>query len=110
MSRHADLYFWEGEKPPATTVRYEDEDGNLITSIAGATFSAKTSIDGAADVAVTCTDGGDGTLTIDWPTGKSTFDLGTSTKDGTIRIDIEVTQGANVWYLPRFAVPVKKRT
>jgi hypothetical protein len=109
MTRHADLYFWEGEKPPPTTVRYEDADGNLITSIAGATFSAKTSIDGAAEVAVTCTDGGDGTLTIDWPTGTSTFVLA-GTKDGTIRILVEVTQGANVWFLPMFAVPVKKRT
>lgn len=109
MTRTADLYFWEGEKPPATTVRYEDDDGNLITTIAGAAFSAKTSIDGAADVAVICTDGADGTLTIDWPTGASVFVL-TGTIDGTMRIDIEVTQGANVWYLPRFAVPVKKRT
>ncbi len=108
MTRHADLYFWEGEKPPATTIRYEDEDGNLITTIAGAGFSAKTKIDEASEVAVTCTDGGDGTLTIDWPTGTSTFVL-TGTKDGRIRIDIEVTQGSNVWFLPRFAVPVKKR-
>ena len=106
---HADIYFWEGEKPQPTTIRYVDRNGKLITTIAGATFVAKTKIDEATEVDVTCTDGGDGTLTIDWPTGTSVFILAGAI-DGVMRIDIEVTQAPNVWFLPRFAIPVRKRT
>jgi len=104
-----DLYFWEGEKPPATTVRYVDRNGALITTIASAGLSALTKIDSATEVTVAMTNNDDGTMTINWPTGTSTFAL-TGAKDGVMRIDIEVTQGANVWFLPRFAVPVRKRT
>lgn len=108
MTKHVDLYFWDGEKPPATTVRYVDRNGVLITTIVGATFSAKTRIDKGSEVAVTCTDGGDGTLTIDWP-ASSIFTVTAGRERSVMRIDIEVTQGALVWFLPRFAVPIIKR-
>jgi len=107
--RTDDLYYWEGEKPPPLTVNYEDDNGVLITTISGATLSAKTSIDGATEVAVGATNNDDGTLTIDWPTGTSAFVLA-GTADGIMMVDIEVTQAPLVWFLPRFSIPVKKRT
>ncbi len=107
--RNEELYYWEGEKPPALPVRYEDDDGNLVTTIAGATLTAKTSIDGADEVDVAMTNNDDGTATINWPTGTSVFVL-TRNKDGTMRIDIEVVDGSYEWFLPRFTLPVKRRT
>ena len=110
MTRQADLYYWEGEKPPALNIRYEDNNGVLITTISGATLAAKCKIDAQSEFSETMTNNDDGTMTIDWNTTTSRFDLDTSTIDGIIRIDVEVTQGSNVWFLPRFSLPVKKRT
>lgn len=107
-TRHGDLYFYEGEKPPPTPWRYQDENGNLITTgLSGATIVAKTSIDGAANVDVTCTNTGDGTGTIVWPTGTSRFILA-GTIDGTIKIRLEVSNAPEVWSLPMTSVPVRK--
>ena len=107
--RNENLYYWEGEKPPPLTIRYEDDDGNLVTTISGATLSAKTSIDGATEVSVTMTNNDDGTATIDWPTGTSAFVLA-GEKDGIMRIDVQVVDSPNEWFLPRFSIPIKKRT
>jgi len=107
--RNEDLYYWEGEKPPPLLIRYEDDNGELITTISGATLTAKTSIDGAAEVDVDMTNNDDGTATIDWPTGTSVFALA-GDKNGIMRIDVEVADSPLEWFLPRFAVPVKKRT
>jgi hypothetical protein len=107
--RHEHLYYWEGEKPPPLTVRYEDEDGDLITTIAGATLTAKTSIDGAANNDVDMTNNNDGTMTIDWDNSTSDFVLA-GDQDGTMVIDILVEDAPLSWYLPRFSIPVKKRT
>jgi hypothetical protein len=112
MSRAEDLYYYNGEKPPALTVEYRDDDGDLLTSIAGATLSAKTSIDGASEVSVGATNNGDGTLTIDWPRdpSASVFVLASGVETGIMRIDIEVDDGSGPWYLPRFSLPIKRRT
>lgn len=107
--RHDDLYYWEGEKPPPLTVRYEDKNNVLITTIPTAALRAQTKIDAAAEKNINMTNNGDGSMTIDWNTTTSDFVLA-GTRDGIMRIDIEVTQGATVWHLPRFSVPVKKRT
>lgn len=107
--RHSELYYWSGEKPPPLEIGYYDDDDNLITSISGAGLSAKTKIDSAAEVAITMTNNDDGTMTIDFPTGTSAFVLAAD-KDGVMRVDVEVTQSPLVWYLPRFSIPVKKRT
>ena len=107
--RNEDLYYYDGEKPPPLTIRYEDKNGNLIATIAGATFSAKTQIDEESEVAVACTDLGDGTLTIDWPTDTSVFIVPTPRERSNMRVDIEVTQGPTIWFLPRFTIPVIKR-
>lgn len=103
------LFYWVGEKPPALPCRYEDENGSLIPSIAGATLTAMCKIDTetGAEVAVACTNGGDGTFTINWAKGvnPSTF-----TKAGQMRVDIKVVQGDYSWYMDRFTLPVKERT
>jgi len=107
------LYYWHGEKPPPLPFEYVNEQGDLITSISGATLTAKTSIDGAAEADVDCTNDGDGTGTIDWPTGgdASAFALADGVNEGVMRIDIEVDEGTGtVWYLPRFTLPILRRT
>ena len=110
MTRQEDLFYYHGEKPPPLTVRYEDKNGNLITTIAGAGLSAKTKIDEVAEVAVSMTNNDDGTMTIDWPTGTSVFIVPTPRERSNMRVDIEVTQGSLVWFLPRFAIPVLNRS
>ena len=105
------LYYLHGETPPALPCRYEDKEGDLITSISGATIAAKISIDGATEASVSCTNNDDGTFDIDWPTGTSAFALATGVDLGTMRVDIEVDQGGGiVWYMPRFSLPIKRRT
>ena len=99
-------YFYVGEKPPATPCSYVDENGDLITSLAGATEVAKTSINGAADVNVSCTDGADGTFTIDWPNGVSDSAF---TAAGTMRIRIWVTHGDLAFFLkPELMVEIRE--
>lgn len=107
--RTDDLYYYEGEKPPPLAINYVDRNGTLVTTIPSVTARALTSIDEAVEVAVAMTNNGDGSLTINWPTGTSVFVL-TGEIDGVMRVDIEITQGSTVWFLPRFAVPVRKRT
>lgn len=99
-----EMYYYVGEKPPALPCRYEDDKGNLITSIEGATLTAKCKIDEAAETSVTCTNADDGTFTIDWSTVTSDF-----TAAGAMRIDILVAVGAYEWYLTRFSIPIKTR-
>lgn len=102
------LFYWVGEKPPALPCRYEDENGDLIASIAGATLTAMCKIDTetGAEVSVPCTNAGDGTFTINWASGAnpSTF-----TKEGAMRIDVKIVQGDYTWYLDRFSIPIKER-
>jgi hypothetical protein len=104
-----ELYFWEGEKPPPTTIRYEDEDGTLIP-ISGATMVAKAKIDNESETDITMTNNGDGTATIDWSLVTSDFILPAGRARSTMRIDIEVTDGSEVYFLPRFSVPVLSRS
>jgi hypothetical protein len=106
--RHEHIYYWEGEKPPPLEVRYEDDDGDLITTISGATLTAKASIDGAAETSIDMTNNNDGTMTINWDTTTSDFALA-GDQDGTMTIDILVEDAPRSWYLPRFSIPVKKR-
>jgi hypothetical protein len=108
MSRSEELYYWEGEKPPPLVINYEDEDGDLITTITGAALVAKTKIDTEDEADVTMTNNDDGTMTIDWPTGTSAFTVPTGNR-AAMRIDIQVTQGSNVWYIQRFTIPIRKR-
>ena len=96
------LHFVYGEKPAATTCRYETKDGVLITDIAGATLVAITSLNEATAVNVTCTNNDDGTFTIDWPTDTSTFSA-----TGMISIRVRVTDGSYVWYMDKFEVSVE---
>lgn len=109
MSRTADLYFWEGEIPDPTTFRYEDKDGKLITSIAGATLTAKCKIDSATEFDVSCTNNGDGTGTVDWP-DPSKFVLVSPAIRSEMRVDIQVVQAPKTWFLPRWTAPIKKRS
>lgn len=108
--RNEDLIYWEGEKPPPLAVRWEDQNGNLITTISGAVLAAKTKIDEEAEVSVPMTNNDDGTMTINWPaTSVFIIPAAGGRETATMRIDIEVTQGALVWFLPRFTVPILKR-
>jgi len=99
-----DLYYYTGEKPPPLPCRYEDDDGVLITSIAGTVLAAKCSIDGAAETSVTCTNNDNGTFTIDWNTTTSDF-----TVAGSMKIDVLVTDSPREWYMNRFSIPVRER-
>ena len=96
------FHFVYGAKPAATTCRYEDDDGVLITGISGATLVAVTSLNAAVAVNVTCTNNDDGTFTIDWPTDTSTFSA-----LGMISIRVQVTDGSYVWYMDKFEVSVE---
>lgn len=99
-------YYYVGEKPPGTPCSYVDENGDLISSLGGATEVAKTSINSAADVNVSCTDGGDGSFTIDWPKGASASAF---TAVGTMRIRIWVTQGDYAYFLkPELIVEIRE--
>lgn len=96
--------YYVGEKPPPTTVRYEDENGDLISSISGATITAITSINGAANVIVSCSNNGDGTFTIDWPSGA---DDSVFTEAGTMKIQFNIVHGDYDYYLkPAISIPV----
>jgi len=103
------MYYWVGEKPPPLPCRYEDDDGTLITSISGASLTAKILIDRVESVErdVDCTNNDDGTFTIDWAIGA---DPSSFTGEGIMRVDVEVDDGTRVWYMPRFTIPVKERT
>jgi len=99
------LFYYVGEKPPALTLYYRDESGALITTIAGATLTAKCQLgDSGTEFDVGCTNTGDGSFTIDWPAGTSSF-----VATGALRVDIQVEQGAYVWYMPRFAIEIRER-
>ena len=107
--RAEELFFYVGEKPAPTVCTYEDEEGDLIADISGATLVAKISIDGATEVEVPCTNNGDGSFTIDWPTGTSVFILDADRDSGTMTIDIEVSQSPLEYYLDRDTVKIKRR-
>ena len=96
------FHFIYGEKPEPTTCRYEDADGVLVTSIAGKTLAAVTSLNDATAVVVTCTNNDDGTYTIDWPTDTSTFSA-----TGMISIRVRVTDTPKVWYMDKFKISVE---
>jgi len=98
-----DLYYIVGEKPPALPCRYETKEGVLIASIAGATLTANCKIDNETAFDVTCTNTGDGSFTINWGTGTSSF-----AKKGSMRIRVKVVQGAYTWYMPAFSIPIKE--
>ena len=101
-----DLYYYVGEKPPALPCRYEDDDGNLITSISGKTLEAKVLIDrvDTAERTVSCSNNDDGTFTIDWGTTTSDF-----TGSGIMRVDILVTDSPRSWYMDRFTIEIRER-
>lgn len=102
----AKTYYYVGEKPPALPCRYEDEDGVLDASIAGATLTAKCRIDAGTEADVSCTNAGDGTFTINWATGANPSSF---TAAGVMRIDIEVDDTTRVWFMPRFSLNVIDR-
>ena len=97
------LYYYVGEKPPALPCRYETKEGVLITSISGATLTAKCKLDSATEFDVTCTNPGDGTFTINWGTGTSSF-----AAKGSLRVRVKVVSGSYTWYMPAFSIPVKE--
>lgn len=100
-----ELFYYVGEKPPALNCGYYADDGTLLPApLAGAALVACCRVDAATEFNVTCTNAGDGTFTVDWPTGTSAFAAA-----GTMRVDVRVTVGAYVWYLPRFSIPVISR-
>lgn len=104
-----DLFFYHGEVPPPTPFRYEDANGDLDDSIAGATITAKISIDEATEVNVSCTNTGDGSGTIDWP-GTSVLLLADGVNEGQMRIDMEIDPaGDQKWYLQRVSIPLIRR-
>ena len=104
----AEEYFFEGEKPPATDMEYRDRAGDLILTIAGAGLLAKTSIDGAANVDVPCTNNDDGTFTIDWPDATSVFIIAAGKTVSSMKIRVQVTQSLKIWSLPKFSIPIYK--
>ena len=99
-----ELFYYVGEKPPALPWRYEDKDGTLIATISGADIVAKCKVDENDEFDVTCTNTGDGTGTVDWATGTSSFEHA-----GIMKIDMEIDDGTRVWFMPRFSIPVKTR-
>lgn len=99
-----DLYYFVGEKPPPLLCRYETKEGVLITSIAGATLAARCKLDSGVEFDVACTNTGDGTFTINWGTGTSSF-----VAKGALRVDVKVVAGSYEWYMPRFSIPIKER-
>jgi len=99
-----ELYYFVGEKPPALPCRYETDAGVLIDSISGATLTAKCKVDEEDEFTATCTNADDGTFTIDWATGTSSFAAA-----GAMRIDVLVAVGDYTWYMPRFSIPIKAR-
>lgn len=105
----SELYYWVGEKPPALICRYQDKDGNLITSIAADGLTAKCKIGSGTEFDIVCTNpygGVDGQFSIPWATGgtASSFDAA-----GSMKIDVEVDDGTRVWFLPRFSIEVLDR-
>jgi len=100
------LYYYVGEKPPPLPCRYQDDAGDLITSISGTTLVAKCKLgSGGTPFDVSCTNNDDGTFTIDWPTGTSAF-----AAKGSLKIDIEVTDTPRLWYMNRFSIEIKDRS
>lgn len=106
-----DLFFYVGEKPPPTPWRYEDNDGNLDPSIAGATITLLVNIDGdaGAEQSITCTNADDGTGTIVWPTGTSAMKLDTGIDRGTMRCDMHIVASPLDWFMDRFSLPIIRR-
>lgn len=103
-----DLFYHVGEKPPPLPTNYENDDGVLIASIAGATLVAKCYNDGDVTTGVfdvACTNNGDGTFTIDWGTGDSDF-----REVGTMEIHVEVTDAPKVWRMLPFSISVRAVT
>jgi len=113
---HPELVYFEGEKPKPLKISFYDENKNLDTSLAGATLVAKFSIDGVAqtDVPMTNNVGAvQGKATIDWPTASNgPFAVKVEMppkKESTGTIDIQATEGSNVWFPYSFTFPIRKR-
>lgn len=101
------LYYYVGEKPPALPCEYKDEDGVLVsTPLNGATLTAKCSVDGGAEFDVDCTNDNDGNFTINFATGVDPSSFAT---EGMLRIDVEVDNSPQLWFLPRFSLPIRTR-
>lgn len=106
-----ELYYYIGEKPPNLPCRYEDEDGNLDNSIAGATLVAKCKVGENTEFDVPIDNSaGDGTFLIQWVTGAA--NPSSFVHAGKMRIDIEVDVSAatQVWFMPRFSISVRDRS
>lgn len=97
--------FYVGEKPKPTAFEIRKSDGTLDTSFNSATFTAYHKNETQSEGNFACTNNGDGTGTIDWPTDTSVF-----VEKGTIRVDIEATEGAYLTWLPRMVFPVEERS
>jgi hypothetical protein len=106
---HQELFYFEGEKPKALTTRFIDDAGALDITFSAATLVAKFSIDGAAQPDVAMTNNANGTGTINWPTGTSPFVVAAGKTESTGSIDVQATQGANVWFPTSFTFPIVKR-
>jgi len=106
---HQEIFYFEGEKPKALTIRFIDDAGALDTSFSAATLIAKFSIDGVAQADVAMTNNADGTGTVNWPTGTSPFTVAVGKAESTGSVDVQATQGANVWFPTSFTFPIVKR-
>lgn len=84
--------FYVDEIPKPTPCRYEDKTGALDASIAAATLTAHISVNDGTHESISCSNPGDGSFTIDWPTSATKF-----TGAGTVKFQIWAVEGSNVW-------------
>jgi hypothetical protein len=99
-------YYYAGEFPPPLDCEYRDKNNVLVAAaLSGATLSALTWIDGANANTVACTNGDDGTFTIDWEDDDANpTDFAAA---GLMDVLVKVAPAAGgAWYLPRFQLPV----
>jgi hypothetical protein len=100
-----DIVFYVGEKPKPTAFEIRKADGSLDTAFNSATFVAWVKNENNNESSFACTNNGDGTGSIDWPTDTSVFISG-----GTIRVDMQAAEGSYITWLPRMVFPVLERS
>lgn len=81
--------FVVGEKPRPTPFFFRLPDGTLDTQWNGWTFTAYVQNNSEAESSFACTNNGDGTGSIDWPTAASKFIAA-----GVVRVKLRAINGA----------------